>query len=194
MTGKTRKNKMKGEAKAQELKLETYTVIGMFGWDERHSEVMQAESAEQAEFMFNGEADRIAGVLAGAHEVDPVRVHEEPIEYTVIAYYPDNDQRYAAAVQACSTAEAEEAAIVTCNRDNGRQEEGSEDFDLEEFDPEIIVICGAVEGDHQIADVYAGGEGSVYERGDVEGAAHDAWLQEQEEGSSEDHEDVEGGL
>jgi hypothetical protein len=171
---KARKAKASGERK-----LETYTVIGMFGWGQRHHEVIQAETAAQAEQLFSDEADCIAGVIAGAQEVDPEWVHKKPIEYTVIAYYEDNAQRYGAAVQACSVAEAEDAAIRVCNEDNGY---GMVDpwGDEQEYDPDIIVICGTVEGNHDCADIYSGGEGSAFERATAEDVTYELWRREQE--------------
>ncbi|MGH2484600.1 MAG: hypothetical protein ACRDHE_01180 [Ktedonobacterales bacterium] len=81
-----------------------YTVIGMFPWDERHAEVIEVTTAAQAERLFSDEADRIAGVLAGAQVVDPDTIHDKPVTYTVVAYYGYNGQRYGAEVEAHSVA------------------------------------------------------------------------------------------
>jgi hypothetical protein len=142
---------------------DSYTVIGMFPWDERVSEVAHTKTACEAEWLFNPEADRIAGVVAGSPLVDPEEVYSEPRPYTVIAYYRDNGQRYGALVHACSAAEAEQQAIDTCNEDNGF---GSVDpwGDAQAFDADIIIVCGVIEGVHACQDVYSGGEESVYER------------------------------
>jgi hypothetical protein len=163
---------------SRERTLQTWTVIGLFPWGERHHEVIQAETAAQAERLFTDEADCIAGVLAGAQEVDPERVHDEPIEYTVAAYYADNAQRYGAAVQARSVAEAEELAVRVCNEDNGWNSD--DEFAPEDYDPEIIVICGTVEGEHPCADVYSGGEGSAFERATEEDERYELWRRERE--------------
>ena len=138
--------------------MEQFTVIGMTFWGQRVAEVVSAETSAEAEHLISDLVDRIAGVLAGAQLVDLEQVYDKPRPYTVVAYYSDNDQRYGADVEACSAAEAEDLAVIKCNEDNGTE------ADDEDFDTEIIVICGVVEGDHQCVDVYAGGEGSIWER------------------------------
>jgi hypothetical protein len=128
------------------MELKTYTVIGMFAWDRRIAESFEAIDADQAERMFHPDAAYIAGVIEGEHVVDPPKAHTEPREYTVIGYYRDNDQRYGTAVWAHSAAEAETEAIYVCNQDNYPRLPESE------YDENIIVVCGVVEGSHECVD------------------------------------------
>jgi len=136
-----------------------YTVIGLTDMGAPIAEVVEVETAAEAEHLVSERFACIAGVLPGALAVDPSEVHESPRPYTVVAYYRENEQRYAGSAEACSAGEAEELVVRQCNEDN------NPGADEEDFDAEIIVICGVVEGEHQCADVYDEGEGgSIWRR------------------------------
>jgi hypothetical protein len=147
-------------------RFDCYTVIGLSG-GERLSEVYETETAAQAERLFSGEL--VAGVLGGAQDVDPALVLDDEAEWVVIGYYRDNEQRYATSVQARSATEAEGAAILACNEDNGYPDK---EWALD-YDEEIIVVCGVVLGGHSCQDVYASDEGAIWTRPSDEDVAYE---------------------
>jgi hypothetical protein len=128
-----------------------FTVIGVddeTGAGSSFAVVVEAESAGQAEQTI-GPRCRVVFVLTGAHALDPQGIFPIETHWTVAAFYPDNEQRYACAVQAQSATEAEAAAHAQARENN----------ETDPDDESPIVVVGAVLGDHQCADVYAGDEG-----------------------------------
>jgi hypothetical protein len=124
-----------------------YTVIGTddeAGAGSSFALQVEAASAGAAELTVDPDC-RVVSVLEGAHLLDPEGTFPPESEWTVLAFYSDNDQRYAAGAQAATAAEACELAHLQAIEDN--QIEGE---DGEEPESPICVV-GAVLGSHQCA-------------------------------------------
>lgn len=127
--------------------LQTYTVIGIGLTGSRLAEAVEAHSAADAELATNHNFEYVASVLEGAVVVDPNDVYTEDREWSVFAFYADNDQRYGPTVFARSADQATVAAYEQM------RPEDPEDEELE------ICVCGVALGQQMSADVYAGDEG-----------------------------------
>jgi len=105
---------------------------------------------------------------------DPDLVLDDDTQWTVVGYYRDNDQRYATEAFARSSSEAETAAIESCNADNGWDPDSDDEW-RREYDPEIIVVCGVVLGEHMCQDVYESAidEDAIWRRPDAEDLAYE---------------------
>lgn len=130
---------------------QTFTVVGAFDEDgsDGFAATFEAESAAEADLECSG--SYVAIVLAGAHQLNPETVFEEPVAWTVPGWYKQNFQRYAGGVSACSAAEAVAEAFEQAIEDNLWQYESREDA-IDDLD---LVLVGAVLGEGQCADVYA---------------------------------------
>lgn len=129
--------------------LQTFTIIGISPQGSRHTEIVEAHSAAEAELLAGEQFRYIACVLEGSVAVDPLGRSREEREWSVFSFYTDNEQRHGTTVQARSALEAEARA----------HEALKEDYDGVSDTPLELCVCGVVLGQQMVADVYAGDEG-----------------------------------